>query len=108
MVFICKVIGNSLSFLWRSQQPYEVRALAPIFQGRKLTHAAVFSGQSWGRRGLNSRLCAQTKSQERRAVWASGQGAVRALSVRAADARGEGRWQVWKTLLWPWLWCKDA
>lgn len=60
------------------------------------------------RQRLNSGFCTQARSQDRRAVWASGQGRGRLWVLALKLGHDEERWQVLKTLLWPWLRGQDT
>lgn len=61
-VFIHKVIGNSLHFLWTSQQSYKVSNIGPHFSEDELRYEVIFPREKLREAGLNSRLCTWIRS----------------------------------------------
>lgn len=57
---------------------------------------------------MDSGFCTQTRSQDRRAVWALGQGRGRLCELALKLGHAEERWQVLQSLPWPWLPCQDT
>lgn len=81
LVFIHKVIGNSLHFLWTSQQSYKVSSIGPHFSEEELRYEVIFPERNLEGQGLNYRLCTWSRRQESRAVGSRAKATGRVLGL---------------------------